>query len=260
MRYQVISYLKFLKASTNEHGVHSPFIYDLLTKCLYKKNSELDFKKLATHRKWFFDNKTVIDVEDFGAGSRVFKSNERKVSKIAKHVGMSFKRQRLLSKLTSYLAPSEILEIGTSLGLATMAMHIGKPFARVITVEGCANTSAVARDGFDKFNATNIDTVINEFEQFFKSENFRSIKKIDLAFIDGNHSKDATLTYFKHLLSKVHNDTVLIFDDIYWSPAMTAAWRTICDHPEVTVSIDTFKWGLVFFRKEQRKEHFILRM
>lgn len=32
-----ISYLKFLLKSTNQHGVHSPFVYNYLTKCLYKK-------------------------------------------------------------------------------------------------------------------------------------------------------------------------------------------------------------------------------
>jgi len=40
---------------------------------------------------------------------------------------------------------------------------------------------------------------------------------------------------------------------------MEAAWEIIKTHPKVTVTIDTFQWGLVFFRKEQPKEHFVIR-
>ncbi|MDX1326570.1 MAG: hypothetical protein R3299_02620 [Arenibacter sp.] len=36
MLYRVLSYIRFWLASTNQHGVHSPFIYNFVTKCLYK--------------------------------------------------------------------------------------------------------------------------------------------------------------------------------------------------------------------------------
>lgn len=35
--FQPGSYLRFLIRSTNHHGVHSPFLFSYLTKCLYKK-------------------------------------------------------------------------------------------------------------------------------------------------------------------------------------------------------------------------------
>jgi len=41
---------------------------------------------------------------------------------------------------------------------------------------------------------------------------------------------------------------------------MSEAWAIIINHPKVTVSIDTFYWGIVFFRKEQVKEHFTVRV
>jgi len=62
------------------------------------------------------------------------------------------------------------------------------------------------------------------------------------------------------LKERATNNTILIFDDIYWSQEMTEAWREIYAQPEVTVSIDMYHWGLIFFRKEQRKEHFNIRM
>jgi len=85
-------------------------------------------------------------------------------------------------------------------------------------------------------------------------------EKFDLVYFDGNHQKEATLKYFKTLLSSAHNDSVFIFDDIHWSKEMQEAWREIIAHPEVQVSIDTFQWGLIFFRKEQVKQDFTIRL
>jgi hypothetical protein len=62
------------------------------------------------------------------------------------------------------------------------------------------------------------------------------------------------------LLSTITNETVWIFDDIHWSQEMEEAWKTIQQHPKVTVTIDTFQWGIVFFRVEQPKEHFVIRV
>jgi len=61
-------------------------------------------------------------------------------------------------------------------------------------------------------------------------------------------------------LPLTHNNSIFIFDDIYWSQEMQKAWKEIQQHPEVRVTIDTFYWGLVFFRKEQAKEHFKIRV
>ncbi|WP_149275283.1 hypothetical protein [Pareuzebyella sediminis] len=34
--HRLLPYLKFLMASSNQHGVHSPFIYNYITKCIYR--------------------------------------------------------------------------------------------------------------------------------------------------------------------------------------------------------------------------------
>ncbi|MDO9262230.1 MAG: class I SAM-dependent methyltransferase, partial [Flavobacteriaceae bacterium] len=78
--------------------------------------------------------------------------------------------------------------------------------------------------------------------------------------IDGNHQKAATIAYFEQCLKSVHNDSMIIFDDIHWSTDMEEAWEIIQKNPLVTVSIDTFQWGIIFFRKEQEKEHFVIRV
>lgn len=257
MKHQILSYLSFLLRATNKHGVHSPFVYQLLTQCFYDKKKYSAYKILKEHRTALRADSEKIDVTDFGAGSRVFKTNNRKVAAIARHAGITSKRQRLLFRFVQYLQPTHILELGTSLGMATTAMALGNPKAIIKTVEGCPNTLKKATNYFTKYELPTIETYNQSFEEFFKkhpSENY------DLVFIDGNHNKENTLNYFKLLLNHINNNSVLVFDDIYWNKKMTEAWQEIIKHPKVTVSIDTFQWGMVFFRKEQRKQHFSIRL
>ena len=266
MQHLIKSYLKFLFHSKNEHGVHSPFVFDLVTKCFYDNTKYAEYETLKSYRKSLLENKNTIEVTDFGAGSRVFKSNTRAISKIAQTAGITPKNAELLFRIVRYFQPKSVLEIGTSLGLATSALSLGNKNSDIITLEGCPNTIATAKKMFQvssfKFPNNNVEFVNTEFNLYF--ENFKpetlNLKPqiFDLVYFDGNHSKKATLDYFEALLPTISNDSVWIFDDIHWSAEMEEAWEIIKNHPKVSVTIDTFQWGIVFFRAEQEKEHFII--
>lgn len=253
MWYQILAYFKFLAKSTNEHGVHSPFVFDLVTKCFYDKKPKKIYTIIEKYRTELLQNNTTIEVTDFGAGSRVFSSNKRKVAAIAKNAGITKKRAQLLARLISYFNVDKCLELGTSLGIGTIAM---KEATDVFTLEGCPETARIAEKQLQKYDVDNVSITIAPFE---KSLAKFADEKFDLIYFDGNHQKEATLNYFEQLLHTAHNDSVFIFDDIHWSQSMSEAWEIIKNHPKVTVTIDTFFWGFVFFRKEQAKEHFIIR-
>ena len=252
-------YFKFLQHSKNQHGVHSPFIFDLVTKCFYDKTKYPEYSILKEYRNSLLANKNTIEVTDFGVGSRVFKSNQRKISAIAKNAGISSKRAELLFRITHYFQPDNVLEIGTSLGLATVAISLGNKNSKIITLEGCSQTLAIAKNQCQLQNLDNIEFVNTKFEDYLITYNLQPTT-YNLIYFDGNHSKKATLDYFDLLLATITNDSVWIFDDIHWSAEMEEAWEAIKNHPKVTVTIDTFQWGLVFFRKEQEKEHFTIRI
>ena len=258
MLYKVISYLFFWLKSTNQHGVHSPFVFNLVTKCFYKKTNQEKTVVYTKVKKSLLNKKNRINVTDIGAGSKIFKSNSRQINRITKVAGISNKRALLLIRLTEYFKPQSILEFGTSVGLSSSAMSIGNPNAIINTLEGCPNTAKVASELFNEFSFKNIKVTIGEFENSLSS--ITPNKKLDLVFFDGNHQEKPTLEYFEYCLEFIHNDSVFIFDDIYWSKEMQSAWKKIKEHPKVKVTIDTFKWGIVFFREEQEKEHFTIRV
>lgn len=267
MLHLIKSYFKFLWNSKNEHGVHSPFVFDLVTKCFYDKQHYSEYSILKEYRKALLQNTNTIEVTDFGAGSKVFKNNKRAVHQIAKNAGISVKRAKLLFRIMKYFQPESILEIGTSLGLATSALALGTRVegerseanrnSKITTLEGCKETLEIATHQFEKFDFQNVNPVATEFSTYLKNSLPSSI---DLIYFDGNHSEEATLGYFELALSTISNNSVWIFDDIHWSEEMHSAWETIKKHPKVTVTIDTFQWGIVFFRSGQEKEHFTIRV
>lgn len=256
MIHQSKSYIKFLRLSKNKHGVHSPFVFDLVTKCFNDTTKYPEYEILKSYRKALLNDPSMVEMKDFGQGSRVFKGNARKVSAVVKNAGMKKRRQKLLFRLASFFKSENILELGTSLGLGTVALSLSNEFASIKTVEGCPNTLRKAQDYFEKFNLHNIEIHQKIFSEFLLEN---TSQKYDLIFIDGDHNGERTLGYFNSLLKNIHNDSIIIFDDIYWSKDMTEAWQQIIANEKITVSIDTFQWGMVFFRKEQPKQHFVIR-
>jgi len=254
----LLNYFKFLAKSTNSHGVHSPFVFDLVTKCFYVKTDNDNLKKYKSFKENLINNNQFIEITDFGAGSKVFKSTKREISKIAKVAGISDKKAQLLIRFVNYFKPKNILEIGTSLGLGTSAIYLGNKNAKITTLEGCPNTAEVASENFNHFNLKNIEIITGSFKKTIP--NAINNKNFDIIYFDGNHNKEATLNYFNQCLKTIHNESIFIFDDIYWSKEMQEAWEIIKKHTKVTVTIDCYYWGIIFFRIEQAKEHFTIRV
>ena len=257
MSHPVFAYIKFLLKSKNQYGVHSPFVFDYLTKGL--ANSEVKIpKNILQYRKALRNNHAQIEITDFGAGSKVFKDNKRIVSQLATTAGISSKRGELLFKTLNYFKPKTILEIGTSMGIATTYMAGYSDVTKVYTLEGCPEIAGLAKKHLYEFGFNNIEILVGEFGETLPI--VLKNKKFDFIYFDGNHQKEPTIAYFEECLEAAHEDSVFIFDDIHWTSSMEEAWEFIKNHKSVTISIDSFKWGMVFFRKGQVKEHFTLRI
>ena len=251
-------YLLHRFKAKNRHGVHSPFVYRLVDKVIYDFNPKKVYAEAETLRKQLLIDNRVIPVTDLGAGSHVNNKRQKKVSAIAHNALKPPKLAQLLYRLTADLQPRNIIELGTCLGITTVYLQKAAPGAKVYTLEGCPETAGIAKETFKKARMDNVELITGNFDDTFAAV-INNLTQLDFVFVDGNHQKDATLKYFEWCLPKVHENTMLIFDDIYWSEGMKEAWAEIKAHPQVTVTIDLFWIGLVFFKQGQVKENFLTR-
>lgn len=252
-------YLKHLSGSSGAHKLHSPFAYEFYTNVLQDERRYYSFNAIEKRRNQLLRNHAHIKVTELGAGSRIQGVADRRVSDIAKYAAKRAKYGRLLFRIVNYFNPKNILELGTSLGISTSYLASARSRSHVTTLEGWPEVLDIAKETFKALQLDNITTVSGNFDDTLEVV-LEGMPSLDLAFIDGNHRKEPTLRYFECCLSKINNNSVLIFDDIYWTPEMEAAWNEIKAHPSVRLTIDTFYFGLVFFRKEiKEKQHFKFR-
>lgn len=258
---KVNSYLSYLFRRKGKHSIHSPFVYDFVTKILHDEKPHEACKVFKHARKRNFTNKNVIETVDFGAaaGKKKFITYRIAVDKLAKKRSSSIKEAALLYKVVKFFKPSQMLELGTSVGMGSIPLAMGNPDGKLITIEGCASVASVAQSNFNKFGLTNIEQVIGNFDVELQAV-LSQMGSIDLVYFDGNHRKLPTLRYFNQCLEKAHENSIFIFDDIYACDEMVAAWNEIKQHPKVSISLDFFHLGMVFFKNDVSKQEFTLRM
>ena len=251
----ISDYIKHRLTSKSRHGTHSPFVYKLTDEVIYDFKSNDDYKSIEAQRKKLLNDDSLVNVTDLGAGSHLNKNRTKKVRQIAKNALKSPSLAQLIYRLAKDNDPKNIVELGTCLGITTAYLSKACPDADIITVEGCPETAKVAYNNFRQLDLENVELRVGNFDQLLP-EIIAEQAQLDFVYVDGNHRKDATINYFNWCLPKVHEGTLLIFDDIYWSEGMKEAWEEIKANPQVTVTIDLFWIGLVFFKKGQAKEHF----
>jgi predicted O-methyltransferase YrrM len=239
--------------------MHSPFVFDFILNVLNNKSNYQAPPEIEHLRRQLLNDKTVIEIEEMGAGSRTSSATQRTVSQVA---GAALKSKRLahvLFRMVKHYQPSTIVELGTSLGITTCYLSKANPVASIITIEGNGPTAVFAKENFQKLGCQNIQLQQGNFDHLLPAV-LSKLPTIDLAYIDGNHRYQPTINYFHQFLSKSHNGTILVFDDIHWSAEMEKAWLEIKSHSSVQYTIDIFFLGFVFFRPDFKvKQNFSIR-
>ena len=256
--FTVFQYIKhYFKANHKGHNVHSPFIFNFVNNILKNDGEFYSFEKIEAIRDKLLNDNRTIEITDLGAGSKLYKTNKRIISKIARTSLISKKDARLLFLIVNYFQPKNIIELGTSLGISTLYLANTNLNTKVYTIEGDKEIYKIANSYFSLLEQNNIKSYNSNFDTKLP-EILDNLNTVDCVYFDGNHTKEATLRYFNMVLPKVSSNTILIFDDIYWSKGMLDAWNKIKANKQVKVTIDLFHFGIVLFRTEQPKEDFKL--
>jgi len=136
-------------------------------------------------------------------------------------------------------------------------MAQANPSASIHTFEGSAAIAAIAHENFEALKARNITIVEGNIDEKL-GPLLEQVSQVDLAYMDANHRYEPTLRYFEQLLPHLHQKSIVVVDDIHWSAEMNRAWQVLKDRSEVSLSLDLFEGGILFFDPALQKEHYVL--
>lgn len=258
--YSASKYLRYILFSSHRrgHGIHSPFAFNLITRVFRNKTEPGIVLSIESLRKRMLADRTILNVTDFGSGSGCMKGNIRKVSDIAGYSSVPKKYGMLLASLAREFGNTGILELGTSLGISAMYMASTIGDSPVYTIEGSPEIASAARSYIDLSGFGNIEITVGKFDEklpLIREKGFAP----GLVFIDGDHRKEAVTSYFSYISEFSASDTVIVIDDIHSSVEMGEAWEWIKQDERVSLTIDIFRMGLVFFRKGITRTDYLIR-
>lgn len=233
-------------------------MYRLLDQVIYDFRDKMVYQEIEELRSVLLRDEQRITITDYGAGSLVNNNKQRQVKDIARNALKPARIAQLIYRLVEDLNPRNSIELGTCLGITTAYLAKAVPDTKIYSIEGCPMTAAIASENLKKLHLTNVEVLVGNFDVVLPGL-IEGLPEIDFVFIDGNHTKKGTLDYFNRLLTKLSPNSLIIFDDIYWSKEMKEAWQEIKAHSEVSVTIDLFRMGLAFVRRAQEKEDFYVR-
>lgn len=200
---------------------------------------------------------------DFGAGSH-FRHVRRSIAQECKNSSIVPKYGRLLHQILSYFQPSVGIELGSCLGVSTFYQYLAFlsfPEARFYSIEGDAALSAYLQAKIKHWptaSSMEFQGIVGNFQEVLPPL-LQKLDHVDYAFIDGHHQLEPTLHYFSLFKEKSRAQTILIFDDIHWSEGMEKAWNTIKKDPDIRLSLDFYRFGVVFFNPALSKEDHVIR-
>jgi predicted O-methyltransferase YrrM len=252
-----LEYLVFSRRSGG-HGIHSPFVFDLVSTLFRNKTAADVVCNIEIIRKSLLKDRRNIVVNDMGSGREKRKTPIRKVSEIARNSAIPERYGRLLSNLAGRFGNGTILELGTSLGISTMYMASASSSASVYTIDACRECSGIAAENFSSTGLSNIRQINGSFDDVLPSLLSAGLNP-GFVFIDGDHRKKAVTENFSLLAESSGSAAVIAIDDIHDSREMTEAWDEIRHHAKVTATIDIFRMGIVFFREGITRNHYIIR-
>ncbi|GHN01347.1 hypothetical protein WSM22_28360 [Cytophagales bacterium WSM2-2] len=251
--FRLTSFIGHWLDSVDEHSIHSPFFFDFYNRVIRSENEP--FAEIEKTRDRLLSNQGHVEVKDLGAVSPHFKYDQRTIARVAATSLNREKQCALFYRIARYIEAERILELGTSMGIATLYLSKIKD-SKVFTFEGNPAMINIALTNFEYFKQKNIELVQGNLDQTL-SDHLQDPAKIDFVLMDANHRYEPSIRYFNMLARRMADHGVIVVDDIYYSPEMARAWNEMKKHDLVYGSVDLYRCGILFFDLALNKQHFV---
>lgn len=235
-------------------GVHSPFVFNLITKVIEERCPYYSFYDIELIRKQLLFKTDKITYPDRQQKNKI---RCRTVGQIVEREAIQAKHGALLFRLANYFKAKHILQLGPSMGLSTLYLTSYASGLNCIALENMPEFASIARIAFEKAAHNPIDLRIGGYKEILPKA-LQDMEQIDLVFFNTLYEQQNNSWLFEECLKYIHNDTIFIFEGIKANRKMRNFWKEVCTHAEVTVTIDLYSMGIVFFNKRLHKRDYIV--
>lgn len=239
-------FLTFYWHAQTIYRIHSPFVVRFLREVVEDRRQFYIFPLVEEIRKSMIKRQDSIRIPSLGAPSKTLFGSTRPLGRIVQQTAVSARGGRRLFKIIHTYKPEIMIELGTAAGLSTIYQAPAALAGELYTIEGAPDLARIAHQQFARLGLPNVQLIIGAFAEVLPGL-LEELPRIDYAFLDGHHEGKARQAYVEALLSRMHEGSVLVFSDIYWSRDMMQAWKQLKAHPRVRLSIDLFEFGVLFF-------------
>lgn len=251
--FQLKSFISYWLDAVDEHSLHSPFFFDFYTRVIKTNSTSASVSAIEKLRGKLLTDHRQVTINDPGSGSSNIKKT---IARIARTSLSPVAYSCLYARIINHIKARNIIELGTSFGINTLYIAQNKD-AQVTTFEGVPEIADIARLTFEFYGSRNIILAQGNIDNTL-AMHLQSIRKVDFVLMDANHRYQPTVNYFQHLLPKLRENSVVVIDDIHYSPEMTNAWKYLQNHNLVYGSADLYRCGILFFDPSLNKQHVIL--
>ncbi|MDR2913601.1 MAG: hypothetical protein LBV74_02005 [Tannerella sp.] len=218
------------------HGVHSPFVFDLITNVIEEKRLYYCYERLnAVRLQLLQDNREIT-----------FGNRKLTIRKMLNRNCFTEREHRFLFRLANRFQPKTIYVAGSDFGLNPLYLTAYSKKSSCTVFEPELSVADIAHEFINKYALASID-ICNRMADI--------PDHIDL-IVWGNSFTGTSFSMqaFDRILTNVNDESVMVFSGINASPENRKTWDAICQHSEVTVSLDLYNLGVVFFNPKLHRK------
>jgi predicted O-methyltransferase YrrM len=235
-------YLEHIVNTLSQREIHVSGQWEYIQRLKRMKRVQTGVaESIAGVRNYWENHAGTFEHVDFGRNGQV---KTKKIADYYRQVSKSHRWAQCLHNLIRLHTPGSILELGTALGVSTTYLaHAAPPTSHIHTVEGSPELVALTRPILNELH-DNLHQHCGDISEILPFV-LKEMGRVDFAFIDANHHKEATIRYVENIMEHASDEVVIVLDDIHWSKGMEEAWDTLALRSEFNGALDLFRIGVL---------------
>ena len=239
-----IAYL-FKARHRNGHGIHSPFLFRLITEVIENKGNFSAWPMLAAAEENVRNTLRMVDTVTFQKLYETGKGSDCNV--IKKLHLLPGKFDRLIFRLVNEFQPRSLSFYGSTFGVTLMAMALADRRIRLVAQVENDHYRSFCRRLTEVYDVENIDLT-----------GVGNVAASDFVVVQNPLDPDGCIRVLAQIVAQPY-DGVIVLCGIHASAEMEAVWKKYQKEQQVRISLDLFEIGIFICKKGLQKEDFVLR-